>query len=245
MIDFPPADLDLFLALAACLAAGMVRGFAGFGTSLILMSSVSALYTPALALPLMILTDAVGTVPLLPRAFRRANWREVVPMVLMAGVFLPVGVWVLVSVDPVLMADVIAILVLVATLVLASGWRYRGAPRLPVTLSVGAFSGFINGTAGLGAPPITLFWLAGQSAVETVRANMFTFFALLNVVSIPTMALNGLFTPLVFGMTLAAIPLYALGLQIGQALFDRSSERFFRRIAFTVILAIALVSFLA
>jgi uncharacterized membrane protein YfcA len=41
----------LWLGAAAVALAGLVRGFAGFGSAMIMMPSLSAIYQPAFAVP--------------------------------------------------------------------------------------------------------------------------------------------------------------------------------------------------
>src|SRR5215217_389425 len=49
---------------------------------------------------------------------------------------------------------------------MASGWRYRGTPRLPITLGVGLFSGISAGAVLIAGPPVILYWLSGGSSAR-------------------------------------------------------------------------------
>ena len=55
----------LICAAVACIA-GMVRGFAGFGAAMIMTPVFSALYGPAVGVPLCLLLEIVVVLPLLP-----------------------------------------------------------------------------------------------------------------------------------------------------------------------------------
>ena len=42
---------------------------------------------------------------------------------------------------------------------LASGWRYSGKATPPITVGVGALSGFLSGAAQIGGVPAIVYWL--------------------------------------------------------------------------------------
>ena len=52
---------DLAVLLGATLLAGLVRGFSGFGSAMILVPSYSLVFGPAVAIPIMSLVDVAGT----------------------------------------------------------------------------------------------------------------------------------------------------------------------------------------
>ncbi len=52
---------DLAVLLGATLLAGLVRGFSGFGSAMILVPSYSLVFSPAVTIPIMSLVDVAGT----------------------------------------------------------------------------------------------------------------------------------------------------------------------------------------
>ena len=76
---------------------------------------------------------------------------------------------------------------------LASGWRYHGAPRLPITLGVGLFSGVSAGAVLIAGPPVILYWLGGGSAAKTLRANLMVFFMICDVLLVAIYGYANLF----------------------------------------------------
>ena len=86
MIDFFPdsaafaatiADPRFVLALAISALAGLVRGFSGFGSALVYMPLISALYGPRIAAPSMAVIDVLAAVTFVSTVWRQAAWREV------------------------------------------------------------------------------------------------------------------------------------------------------------------------
>lgn len=117
------------------------------------------------------------------------------PLTIAAVAALPVGIAVLVHVPTETLRLGISITILLLVGILASGWRYRGSPSLPITLGVGAASGALGGSTGMIGPPVILFWLGGQNNAALVRANINAFFGLMILITIIAYWIGGLFTP--------------------------------------------------
>ena len=235
---------DLTILLGATLLAGLVRGFSGFGSAMILVPSYSLVFGPAMAIPIMSLVDVAGTLGLLPKAMRRCNLREVAPLTLGASLLLPLGVYLLIVVDQELLRWAISLTILLLVLVMASGWRYTVAPTAWFSLGVGGAAGLMGGSIGIAGPPVILFWLGGQATAATVRANIIVFLALVTIVAWISFFVGGLFTSQVFMMSVLLAPIYAAAIWIGASGFRFTDERLFRRLALGIVAVIALLSLL-
>ena len=78
MVHAGGASLDVLsatfaAAVGAALLAGVVRGFSGFGSALILSPSLSALYGPEVAVPVALLLEFVLAGPFVPPAAARRS----------------------------------------------------------------------------------------------------------------------------------------------------------------------------
>ncbi len=250
MIDLP--DSSAFAAIlaerrfiaAAAIAAlsGVVRGFSGFGSAMIYMPLMAAVYGPRVAAITLLLVDFVSSTPFAIPEFKRCVWREVLPVTIAMAVGVPLGTWALVALDPGVLRWTIAIMVLGLVAVLASGWRYDGAPRLPVTLGVGLFSGVGAGAVQIGGPPVVLFWLSRGSNAVTMRANLMVFFALSEIALIVSYAVEGLFTTQWLALSvLLGIP-FAIGVALGARFFRGASDQLYRRVAYAIIAFAAIAS---
>lgn len=231
------------LLVVATLLGGLVRGFTGFGFAMVFMPLASLAVGPVVALALIWVIDAPFALPLAARSARRADWREVLPLLTAATLTLPLGVWLLTSLDRITMRWLLAGVVLLAVTILASGWRYHGAPSRRLTLGAGAASGLFSGLASLGGMPLAVFWLGAQkNDAQQTRDNLQTYFALATFISGAIFWWNGLLT---LERLLMALPLllpYGIGLAIGTRGFHLASEVTFRRVAYLVIALSALVA---
>lgn len=224
--------------LAAALLGGLVRGFTGFGFAMVFVPLAASVVGPTAAVGLIWIVDAPFALWLGLLSARHAAWREVVPLLVGAAVSLPLGVWLLTRLDPVLVRWLAAGAILAALAALATGWRYRTAPSVPLSVTVGAASGLASGFAGLGGLPLAVFWLASQTAeAAQVRHNLMAYFGLSTLLSGIAFLGGGVLTVERVWLSLPLLLPYGLGLLAGARLFHRASDLLFRRIAYAVILA--------
>ena len=229
--------------LGATLLGGLVRGFTGFGFAMVFMPLASVVLGPVAALGLIWFIDLPFALPIAARSARRAEWGEILPLLLTATLALPAGIWLLTWLDRQTMRWLLASLVLFAVALMASGWRYHGRPTVPLSLGVGALSGLFNGMASISGMPLAVFWLGAQrNDRHKTRANMQTFFGLSTIISGTILWWKGILT---LGGLLMAVPLFAIygvGLWAGTHGFRLASEETFRRGAYLVIFLSALIS---
>ncbi|MGD1876840.1 MAG: sulfite exporter TauE/SafE family protein [Kiloniellaceae bacterium] len=217
----------LWLAGAAALA-GLVRGFSGFGAAMIFLPLAGIVVRPEVAVPLLFVADNLATLHITLPSFRRCCWMEILPLAGGATLTIPLGVALLVSVDPQTMRWAISLLVLLAVGVLASGWRLQRSLPLAGTAAVGGLAGLAGGAASLYGPPLILFWLGGRSGAAQVRENIYAVFGLLSVAAGITQWLNGLLTLAALREALTLLPVYALATVAGARLFRHASDAHYR-----------------
>ncbi len=250
MIDLPDlsaftalfADRRIYAAIAVSMLAGATRGFSGFGSALIYVPLISAIYDPRTAAVTFLLIDAATGIAILPTVWRQANWREVLPLAVAAIVAGQFGALILQYTDPVALRWAMVVVVLAVLAVLVSGWHYHGRPLLIVTLGVGFLAGLLGGAVQIVGPPIILYWLGSTSAAVVVRANFSAFFALFAWAMFVTYLTRGLLIAPIIALACILGPVQILSLSTGTRLFHLASAKTYRRVAYTIILVGALVS---
>jgi uncharacterized protein len=228
--------------MAIVLVAGIVRGFAGFGTGLIVSPACAALFSPQAALITLFILDLGPSNLLVLQAWKYVRWREVIPMSIGNALLFPAGLLFLKFGDPLLLRWAITIVVLAFVALLLSGFRYAGERKFPVSVAVGSMAGFLSGFAGIPGPPVILYWMAAAATHGVVRANLIMFFALGEIISGIGLWLGGIFAlRYVLMGAIACLP-YLLGLLLGSALFRLASERAYRTVAIVMVTAAAILS---
>lgn len=228
---------SLALLLGVALVAGLARGFSGFGAALIFVPLASAIVGPRLAVPVLLVVDAVAAAGMIPNGWRLADRREVAIMSAGALAGVPLGTLALASMDAQTLRWAIILVVAALLALLMSGWRYRGRTTVPLTVAVGAIAGVFSGAAQTGGPPVVAYWLGGAAGRQKVRANIVLYFAIATVFSIVSYLWNGLIVAEVLWLSLLTGPAFGLGLYVGSRMFGLADEDVFRRICFALIAA--------
>ena len=236
------ADPRFALAIGISVLSGAVRGFSGFGSALIYVPLMSALYGPQTGAATFLLTDFVTGIVFSLGVWRLAVWREVIPLAATAVIAAQFGTLILQYADPIWLRWTMTALVLVIVVMLSTGWRYHGKPMLIVTLLVGLAAGLLGGAVQISGPPVVLFWLSSMASAAVVRANFVVFFAIMAAALVVTYLWAGLLTAEVIAIAAIVAPLHILAMFAGARLFHFASEATYRRVAYGVITFAALVS---
>ncbi|ARE38495.1 hypothetical protein RGUI_0354 [Rhodovulum sp. P5] len=221
--------------IAVYLAAGLVRGFTGFGTALIVMPVATRALPPVEALVVLTLADIATWGTLGPRAVRQADLPEVGILSAAAVLAAPLGVALLAVLDPIPIRWGIAGVASVTLIALLSGWRYHGTVTRPGLAGIGAAAGGLGGLTGLAGPPVMLFYLAGTAGAARVRANTILFLMVLDIGVLGTLLLRDMISGRALALSLLVAVPYVLALLIGQRLFTPTRERFYRWLAYAII----------
>lgn len=236
------ADKRFVFAVLIATLAGLVRGFSGFGSALIHIPLMAAIYNPRIAAVTILLIDFAAAVPLSVREFGKCNWRDVLPVAIVAALSIPVGALALTVIDPVILRWFIAFLIFLLLAPLALGWRYEGKPNPAASIVAGLISGIGAGAVQIGAPSVVLYWLGTVPKVATLRANLMVYLLLLDIFGVAVYSVKGFLTADGIALSaLLALPFFA-AMAAGTYFFHGSSDTFYRRVAYAIIAIAALLS---
>jgi uncharacterized protein len=232
-----------FLLLLGVIAiAGVARGMSGFGTGMIVAPVAGAIYGPQWALVIIVIIDALPTIPVTLPALKYASWHEVVPVTIGALLFFPAGIAILKAGDPIVLRWLISAAILACVAILWSGWRYRGPRNAAVSAGAGGVAGMLSGIAQIPGPPVIAYWMASGAPALIVRANLLSFFFLGEFISFGNLWVADMFErgPVTIGI--AAAPGYFVGLLIGWRLFGLASDRTYKLVTFGLVIAAAVLA---
>lgn len=225
----------LFSAVAVSVGGGIMRGYAGFGSGMLMAPVFAVLFGPVQAVAIVIILEIVATLQLMSGTLGHVNWRLVGGMGAAATAFMPLGSWLLVSLDPHLLTRMIAFIVLLFVIVLMGGWRYTGTRRNWLTAGVGAVSGTMMAATGLGNPPVMLYLMSGNDSAVTNRSNITAYFAVTLTTLLIVMLMSGLVSTAAGWRAALLLPFFSLGTWLGSRLFRKSSETAYRRLALAIL----------
>lgn len=238
-------DWQLIVALGVVAVGGFLRGFTGFGAALMIVPVMSLLFTPREGVPMHAIMELPAIIQLLPTAVRHAHRPTVLPMLVVLVTGLPLGVWLLVSIDPEIMRIVISIVVLAMVGLLATRWRLRESAKLPFSLAAGAAGGIVQGSTGIGGPPIVASLMARGDAADVTRANIIALMGALIVFGLPVQWAYGLFTPRVLVVGALAAPVYLASIYTGSRLYAAHGQAVYRQVSLVMLGIIAVATLIA
>lgn len=247
----PSLPLHLIVVnLLIVFAAGIVRGFAGFGFSALCVAGLSLFVPPAQVVPPIFVLEVLASVTLLRGALKDADWPWLSWLALGNALFIPLGVALLAFVPETPLRLLIGALLLLAAVLLRSGLRLALAPTRTVRLATGLVSGFVNGVAAIGGIAVAVLLSTAQMAPVTMRATMIILFlftdlyalAWAGIVSVGIETGNALLGADTLRWALWLAPAMLAGIWVGQRSFAGVSPTQFRRHVLNLLILIALVS---
>ena len=229
--------------LCAVIGVGaFVRGFTGFGSSMIYVVGLTFAMPASQAVPVILMLEVVTTAGLLPSVWRQVEWRSVAVLLLGCIVATPVGLWILSYLAPAPMQAVIACVVLGVCVMLRSGFRLKRQPGVAGTLGVGLISGVLTGTTSTGGPPVVLYYYSGPLAVGVARASIIVFLGLADLFATGMASYQGIIDgQTVTRAALAVLPMI-VGTGLGALAFKRADPDKFRRWVILVLAVLSVVS---
>ena len=222
-------DPSYAILAPVALAAGFIRGFAGFGGPLVMLPILNQFLVPAASMWVMMWVDLLVNVRLLPEAREHASRSVLVPLTLGTLATMPIGVKLMADSDPAIMKRVIGAAILVAALLLLLGWRYPGRPRGAMWITAGMLSGLVMGATSL-AVTVALFLSADRQSAAQARANFIVWVFVATIALLVLLVAQGALRPGYVRTIGVLAPLYLLGTIAGAQLQGRAPEPLVRRL---------------
>lgn len=232
------------LTLCIAVAGGLFRGFAGFGSGLLMAPLLTLLHPPVVVVPMLLLLSLIGDTRLLPEVYREIDIRRVLCIALPALVGLPLGIWALATIDPEAVRRVLSVVVLIVALLLALGLRFENAGRPRVLLPVGALSGVLAGVGGLGGAPVAITFLSLDEPARQTRANLVGYFSISNSSALVMMGIGGVLSFTSLKLVALCAPIYFVSVHLGSRQFRSTADERYRKIALAFLVLVALVGLL-
>jgi len=235
-------DMTELAAIGIVTLAGFVRGVTGFGGAMLMTPVLSVLIGPVSAVVTALILETAAALVMFPDALPKARWRTLLYLTLPAIVTVPLGGYLLLTLDPSVARKMIAGVVIVFSSMLLFGLRYSGSPRPATSLALGSLVGALLGATSVGAPPVILYLLSGPDPAAVTRANLTVFVTAISVIGLMMLAAAGaITTTLSISAIVLTIP-FLLATWLGGKLFARLSDSGVRRLALVLMLCVGAVS---
>lgn len=234
--------LTLAYATACIFIAAIVRGYSGFGFSLLAITSISLVLPPVEIVPSIFLMEVAASLRLLPEVWREIQWRALIWLFLGCCLGTPFGVYALAHAPAAPMTLALAVFVLAAAIVLARGYQMERMPGPIFTFATGTSSGLFNGGFGMGGPPMVLFFFGSPTGAAAGRASLIAFFLLTDLVGLAWQGWSGLITPATLWRGALFLPPLAAGIWLGNRSFKHADPAAVRRWVLRLLMLLALLA---
>lgn len=227
--------------VAVVILGGLMRGITGFGGAMLMAPPLSMLIGPVPTVVTALILETAAALVMFSDALPKINRRLLSYLIFPACLTVPLGGYLLITLDPVIARKVIAGVVTVFSLALLTGIRYTGSQRPVTSLLLGSVVGVLLGATSVGAPPVIIYLLSGPDPQVVTRANLTVFVTSLSVIGlVMLLAIGAVTTNLTLSAFLLCIP-YMAATWFGGAVFARMSDVGVRSMALGFMLLIGII----
>jgi uncharacterized membrane protein YfcA len=225
----PQTPAEFILSFAIILLAGYVRGYGGFGFSMITVVGLTLLFPPAVVVPVVLLLEVLASAFLIAGVWHKINWPALLWLSIGVLAGTPAGVWLLGFLPEHLLKICIAIIIGVLAMLMRMGFRIERKIGKGGTLATGVASGVINGSSALGGPPVVLFFFSSAGGADASRASLIAFFLGTDIIAAGVCAVAGLLSVQTLRICLVFLLPMGIGLATGKRSFMQADQTDFRK----------------
>jgi uncharacterized protein len=237
-----PSLPAIALGTICVFAAAVVRGYSGFGFSLLSITALSLLFEPRAIIPSIFILEVAASAHLMIAAWREVHWQSLRWLAAGCLIGTPAGVYLLARAPSAPLTLALSAIVLLASVLLARGFVLRAMPGRGATLATGLASGLLNGSIGIGGPPVVMFFFGSPAGVATGRASMIAYFLFTDLLGLAWQWHEGLLDRTVLARALLYAPALVAGVWLGNRAFASVNPERFRLWVLRLLMALAALS---
>jgi len=232
--------IDLLAAIGIGFTGGLMHGFTGWGGAMVMMPLMSLMYGPVQSLGIVLIGGMLVSAQLFPWAARRADWKELKPLLVAIVLTIPAGTYLLFHLEPGLVIRIIGSIIIMSALLQLSGWSYKGPRGAVPAASAGVACGLINGFSGLGGAPLVLYVLSKPVPAEFHRANLIIAVTVISFCVFTAIVIGGGMGGESLARGVVIAPMQLVGAWIGAGLFQRLPGEVFKRFSLIMLIVLGL-----
>ncbi|MEP3276932.1 MAG: sulfite exporter TauE/SafE family protein [Stappiaceae bacterium] len=237
--SLPPESLLICGGVA--FIAGIVRGFAGFALSALLMAGLVSVIPPVQLIPICVLMEAVASIAMFRGGLRDADMTIVWGLAIGTVIGTPIGLLATTTLD----IDVSKTIALIIIIALTVAQIFKFKPRFVETKTglygSGITSGVVGGLAAVGGMVVALYVLAKDAEAKTMRGSLVMYLIFSVLTMLVFLLVYEMLDMRAIRRALFIAPLVVIGVFLGGLLFRPSLIGFYRR--FCLFLLLFLSSF--
>ena len=229
-------NVSLLIAALVALPSGIIQGYAGFGGALVAVPFFAILFDPVSGFAIILVVVLFGQGVHFLKAIQRVDWFEVGPIAAASAFTMTIGIFFLVTTDPLFIRKCMGIIIFVITFLMAINWNYTGKRGLVSKLFTGGFSGAITGGFGVpGFPLQVMYFHTSSSSVEIKRLNVLAALACGLAVAITGLFFQNIYTQDILARAGIIAPTFIFGVKLGEYIFKIAPVDWFNKVTYFIL----------
>ena len=230
-----------FLA-ATVFVAAVVRGFAGFALSALVMAAAASFIPTVLLIPFLWFQEMAASLLMARGGWRDADRSRTAMLVIGNWIGWPLGLWLTVT----LPVEASARVALGVVLTLSALQLFRvSIPALASragTLIAGITAGIASGLAHVGGMVVALYVLSQNASARSMRGSLVLYLFIGSIGALVYLLWFGVMTRATALASLTLVPVTLIGVWLGTKLFNPRWEPYYKPFCLCLLIGLAAVS---
>lgn len=226
--------MTIILFITIILLASILQTSTGFGFSIMATPFLLLLFEANEAIQINLLLSLVISLALIRRIRQDVDIEILKRFIIGSLPGLPIGILVFLLVNTNHLKTGIGLVILTLTLLLIFNFRLKQSNRRDMV--VGSLSGALTTGIGMPGPPLLLYFSGTATEKERLRATTLAFYLYIYAVSLFIQVAFAGTSKTVWTSSAMALPLVAIGLYVGQLLFNHINQKTFRLFTYVILL---------
>ena len=239
-------DIIIYILLIG-LAAGIVKGASGFGSSLVAIPLLSLLFIGTVPRTMMITANVVLNTLLIYENrsyFKLSTIKKIFPLIIAGVLFTGVGIYLSELISAQVLKYIIGVLIFFAI----------GNKILTINLHIkdniinriifGSFSGIGNGIASVDGPPVVLYLTSIEAKKQEFKSTLATHFLVMGVMALLMLMFSGAYNKEILINTTYLTLSLIVGLLIGMFISSKLNEKRFEKVVLIILIGLGISMFL-
>ena len=239
-LSLTPSEVALLAAIV--FVAGLVRGFAGFALSALVMALAANFIAPILLIPMLWFQEMAASLLMARGAWQDADRKRTALLVIGNWVGWPLGLWLTVTLPVETSKRVaLAVVLILAALQLLKVNIPALASRAG-TLIAGLVAGIVSGVAHVGGMVVALYVLSQNDSARSMRGSLVLYLFIGSLGALVYLLAFGVMTRQVAFASLTLVPVTLLAVWLGTKLFNPRWEPYYKPFCLCLLIGLAALS---
>ena len=233
---------QVLLGIIVIFLAGMIQGITSFGFSLLAVPLLGLFLPFKVVVPMLVIYSLFLNSVILVNVKKHINLKSISILIICGIIATPFGTYLLKVMDEEILQTSVGFIVAISGILFFFGYKVQVKREKLSYIPVGLLSGVLNGSVSLSGPPIILFLTNQGVEKQTFRANLTSYFWVLNLITIPTYFYSGLISSDVIKYTSYLFPGLLIGVLLGVRLGNKVDEKIFKKLTLILIIFMGILS---